>query len=306
MRSLWRLHASSLASVLPFLRTLRQRRVSWPQAKIAIASSPRSRTRSSRAAVQSPASSHAAASSVSARKRGDVTASCARASAASRFCARACETDGRPSQCAWLTCTGDDALDQNVELPRRAQLRGKPFELGLDRLRLRIAQKTAEQRHRRAQPAQADAHLVHPLGIDFDEGRLIADDLLEARATDDPESFARGGAGRKLYLHGLDWRIQAAVHERVAALRFAPDAKLSGKPARELARFLKQLHGVAALELKLDLAHWHRASAGLDRSSIDGKRECTRVVGNRIDGPAHPCLELRLEPQLVICQGLER
>src|SRR6516162_10385523 len=148
----------------------------------------------------------------------------------------------------------DDALDQNVELPRRAQLRGKPFELGLDRLRLRIAQKTAEQRHRRAQPAQADAHLVHPLGIDFDEGRLIADDLLEARATDDPESFARGGAGRKLYLHGLDWRIQAAVDERVSALRFAANAKLGGKHARELARFLKQLCRAAALELELDLA----------------------------------------------------
>src|SRR5262249_176909 len=61
------------------LRIFLKRRVNWSAAEISIATSPRSRTRSSCGLLHCPASSQRAISSVSARNRSDCTASCARA-----------------------------------------------------------------------------------------------------------------------------------------------------------------------------------------------------------------------------------
>ena len=59
----------------------------------------------------------------------------------------------------------NNAIQKDFKLPRRAELAGQPFEFVLDGGRLWIAQKHGEQGHGRAQPAQSDAHLMHPFGV---------------------------------------------------------------------------------------------------------------------------------------------
>jgi hypothetical protein len=72
----------------------------------------------------------------------------------------------------------DDALQEHIQLARRRELSREPFKFGLDRRRLRITQEGGKQRDRRAQPTQADPHLMHALGIAVDERRLVVDDVL--------------------------------------------------------------------------------------------------------------------------------
>ena len=58
-----------------------------------------------------------------------------------------------PSSHALSFYRRDDPVYQHLEFARWAELACQPFELDLNARRLRVAQKIAEQRHSRAQPA---------------------------------------------------------------------------------------------------------------------------------------------------------
>ena len=134
------------------------------------------------------------------------------------------ESDGTPSRTrAVFLDRRDDAVYEHLEFARGAEFAGQPFELGFNRSRLRIAQKTGKQRHRCAQAAEAYTHLMNALGIAPEHGRLVADDLPEAGNTNRPESVARNCIKLKVDRRSLDRRILRAIDEFVSALRFAFD-----------------------------------------------------------------------------------
>ena len=62
------------------------------------------------------------------------------------------------------------ALDEHVEFARRRKFIGQPFQLCLDPLRSRVAQRRGKQRDRGPQAAQAYPHLMHALRIEVAEG----------------------------------------------------------------------------------------------------------------------------------------
>ena len=73
---------------------------------------------------------------------------------------------------------------QHLELARRPELAGEPFQLILERGRLRILQDVGEQGDCRAQPPQSNPHLVHPFRIASEQRGFIADHLFEAGEAD--------------------------------------------------------------------------------------------------------------------------
>src|SRR5215831_8321199 len=132
---------------------------------------------------------------------------------------------------------------------------------------------------------------MHALGVAFDQGRLVDNDLLQAAVGDYPESFTRVGDGRKADRRGLYRRVLLAVKELKAPLRFALECKPGRKGPGQLAGQIEHVRNVTALELKLDLAERYRAAAGINCSPIDRQLNRVLVVGNRIYRPSHPRLE---------------
>src|SRR4029077_6456881 len=110
--------------------------------------------------------------------------------------------------------------------------------------------------------------LMHAFEIAFEKGRLIADDLPEAGATDDLESLARAGGGGQVNGHGLYRPVQPIVDELVTAFGFTLDRKMGGNCPGELARNIEQLCNRPALELELHLAQRRRTVASIDRPPV--------------------------------------
>jgi hypothetical protein len=130
----------------------------------------------------------------------------------------------------------DDATHKHLQFARWAKLPRQPLELGLDRRRLRIAQKNRKQWNTRAQAAQADAHLVHALGITLEQRSLVADYLVQASVTNDLESVACACVGGQIDMASRDRGLLLNVDDLVAPFQFALDRNSRRKNVNQLTR----------------------------------------------------------------------
>jgi hypothetical protein len=197
---------------------------------------------------------------------------------------------------------------QHLELARGPELPGEPFQLILERGRLRILQDIGEQGDGRAQPPQSDPHLVHAFGIACEQGGLVANHLLKAGKPDGLETVAGGCSEREIDRDGFHRRVVVTCEHLVPAFRLALECNLSRKRLGELACDLEQIGLVAALELELDLAQRPGVAAGCDLSLVQRQCDLAGSIAERIGRPPHPRLEHRLElpTKLIAQQRLKR
>ena len=196
---------------------------------------------------------------------------------------------------------------KHIEVARRAKLLRDPFELGLDRLLILVADDIGKDGDGGAQTPQADAHLMQPLGAAGAHHRLIGDDLPEAVPRDGTERLPGRHPCRDVDLCGLI-DLQISVREqRVAALGLSlhrePERHRLAEPAGEAKQFL----GLPPLQLKLNFGDGLHAGPGGDFALIDGDldlravpREAENVatdlrLEHRPQRRAHPFCEQRLE-----------
>jgi hypothetical protein len=77
---------------------------------------------------------------------------------------------------------------------------------------------------------------VHALGITLEQGRLVADYLVQASVTNDLESVACACVGGQIDMASLDRGLLLNVDDLVAPFRFALDRNSRRKNVNQLTR----------------------------------------------------------------------
>ena len=132
---------------------------------------------------------------------------------------------------------------------------------------------------------------MHTFGIAVDKSWLVVNDLLQTDETDHFESIARACIGGQIDWASFDRQFLFAVDDLVTSFRLALNRKPRWKRLGNLARNVEQLRRGAALELKFDLAQWHRASTGINGAAVHGQRNRERTINNGIDRAPYARLE---------------
>src|SRR5262245_8222731 len=190
----------------------------------------------------------------------------------------------------------NDAVQKHIELSRRAELPGQPFQLALDCPGLRIPQQSSKEGHCRPQAAHAYPHLMDAFRIAFSESSLVADDLPETGPANDLEGFACAQTRRENDRRTFDRRPAVVVEQFVAAFRLALDSELGRKALSELTGNREQISGASALQLDLYLTQRGCVLAGVDCALIDCQSSGACAIGNLVLGSLYPRLKQWFQP----------
>src|SRR6266481_2663992 len=136
---------------------------------------------------------------------------------------------------------------------------------------------------------------MKPFRVSCSQWPYIGAELMKARAFDRLEGGHCALFGGDFDRKCLDWSRCHAGEQLITAVRLALNAQRSGHVFGKLMCQPEQCGRLAVLKLKFDFIKTRRPAARLDSPFIDAQLDVAVVISDRVNSPAHPRFEDRLQ-----------
>src|SRR6267154_188868 len=136
---------------------------------------------------------------------------------------------------------------------------------------------------------------MKPLGISSPQWSSVGAKLMKARTRDRLEGRVRASFGGEVDQKCLDRSRCFADQQLVAAVCLALNAQHSWHVFGKLMRQPEQCGRLTALKLKFDFTKTRRPAARVDSPFIDAQLDIAVVISDRVNIPAHPRFNERLQ-----------